>query len=172
MKAGLTERLVSLYFTLMSAAVSLIASIASSSVTLYTFWLAIDSCAAVTALTAGEMRGSDEPFDGAELRLRSYRLDYSVPKGHRLASSQSQLRYSLTMQGTWTRPSIGSQVRPRLCSAAVRSAIKLTHGEIRDSPIPISAALTGRGGFQSSTSSLTSVTYLQYSFWVGWSSEP
>ena len=49
---GHTERLVSLYLTLMSAAVSRIASIASSNVTLYTPSLAIDSCAAVTALTA------------------------------------------------------------------------------------------------------------------------
>lgn len=47
-----TERLVSLYFMLMSAAVSRIASIASSSVTLWMPRLAIESCAAVTAFTA------------------------------------------------------------------------------------------------------------------------
>lgn len=46
------DRLVSLYLTLMSAAVSRMASMASSRVTLYTPSLAIDSCAAVTALTA------------------------------------------------------------------------------------------------------------------------
>lgn len=47
-----TERLVSLYFTLMSAAVRRMASIASSKVTLYTPSLAMESWAAVIALTA------------------------------------------------------------------------------------------------------------------------
>lgn len=50
-----TERLVSLYFTLMSAAVRRMASMASSSVTLYTPSAAIESCAAVTAFTAAQM---------------------------------------------------------------------------------------------------------------------
>lgn len=47
-----TERLVSLYLTLMSAAVRRMASIASSSVTRYIPGLAMDNCAAVTAFTA------------------------------------------------------------------------------------------------------------------------
>lgn len=47
-----TDKLVSLYFTLISDAVRRIASIASSRVTRYIPSLAIDNWAAVTALTA------------------------------------------------------------------------------------------------------------------------
>lgn len=75
---GRTDRLVSLYFTLMSAAVSRIASIASSSVTLYTFWLAIDNCAAVTALTAAQTQ-SALAFTYSSSGLAAERTSKTVP---------------------------------------------------------------------------------------------
>jgi hypothetical protein len=69
------ERLVSLYLTLISAAVSRMASIASSKVTLYTPSLAIESWAAVTAFTAVDTRKITEVevLGGAHLQ------DYFFP---------------------------------------------------------------------------------------------
>ena len=58
---ALTERLVSLYLVLMSAAVSCIASIASSRVTLWIPRLAIASWAAVTAFTAVSTNDNTNP---------------------------------------------------------------------------------------------------------------
>lgn len=122
----LTERLVSLYFTLISAAVRRIASMASSSVTLYTPSLAMDSCAAVTAFTAVAFKGKVgicRPEQRGEERgcgyylpprlLRSCEEEKMADQWHNIFRDEKWL----TMQGTWTSPSIGSHVRPRLCSS-------------------------------------------------------
>ena len=120
-----TERLVSLYLTLISAAVSRIASIASSNVTLYTFWLAIASCAAVIALTAApklSVRASPQrpsesrrPLHAPPRLFRSYQAEETFSQ--RSATPKINSR---TIQGTWTRPSMGSHVNPKLCSAKRR----------------------------------------------------
>ena len=69
-----------------------------------------------------QLSGSDEISCRYD-RFYTYLLGYSFPVARKSAFADWRSR-AHTIQGTWTNPSIGSHVKPKLCSMAISAALE------------------------------------------------